>query len=641
MEKKSMLMEKIEQSICNNPDKIAIKIDAYTLTYEFLNIHANRMARTVLGKFCPNDSENRSPSPTVALLFGHDEQMVIAMLGVLKAGGIYIPFDPLFPIERLKYMIKDSAVKAIITDNDHLQMADLLNDDWDQQIPIINIDTIDHTLSGENLEVQKRPRINPDQIAYILYTSGSTGRPKGVAQTHENIYYYVHNWIDRFSVSDSDRMTLFSSYGHDGSIPDIYSVLIQGATLFPYDIKNRQTHEQPVEWITKEGISIWHSVPTLYRYFVNTLTEPDIFHHLRLIILGGEAVIKHDLLNFKKYFPHATFGNIYGQTEATVNSIWLVSPEDDCDDVIIGDPIAETEILIIDEEGDEADEMETGEIVVVCPFISPGYINRAEMTEKVISFDDELGSLYWTGDLGRLLPDGNIEILGRKDFQVKIRGYRIEPGEVETALLTHPEITEVVVMAKEAVGGNGVFNDCAEHYLCVYFVSPVQFKASELREHLVGKLPHYMIPSQYVKLDAMPLTPNGKVDRKTLDANGTRLGTGEDYVAPNSDLEHQLVQIWKDLLKLETISINDSFFDLGASSMDVIRLNNLIKDALHIESDAVSIYRHLTIKSFAEFLTHRDKSNRNFHKEIESMDDEINRSKNRLRQKNRRIGSWE
>lgn len=630
-----MIMGKFEDFVKKNPHKIAVKTEEYSLTYDFLNQCANRVGRLIMEKH-----QAKSPPQTIALLLGHDEKMIIAMIAVSKAGDIYIPFDPIYPEERLSYMLADSAVKVIITGKDHFNLALKLKDKANQPITIINIDDLSEEIPTENLHVQ----IQPDQIAYILYTSGSTGRPKGVVQTHKNIFYYTRNWTKRFSVSGSDRMTLFSSFCHDGSVPDIYSVLLNGATLFPYDIRNRANIHKPGEWLIKENITIWHSVPTLYRYFVNTLKEENEFHDLRLIILGGEQVREHDLIMFKKHFPYSRFGNIYGQTESTVNSIWLFSQEDHFEEVIIGEPIGDTQILIIDQEGNEVDELETGEIVIASPYLATGYLNRVEATQKAFSSDPELGLLYWTGDLAQLLPDGNIEISGRKDFQVKILGFRIEPGEIETVLLQHPDISEAVVLVKRA--GEGMIPDKnsrqadMDYYLCAYFLSKNIIETSQLREYLSGRLPYYMIPSHFIKLDKMPLTANGKIDRKSLDSAGTKLSASVVYVPPKTDMESTVADIWKEVLGLDKIGINDNFFDLGANSMDVILLNNKLKETLNIDISVVSIYRYSTIKSFIDYLS-KEESIPGFEEEIDLMDEELEKSKHRLRQKSKRIRYYE
>jgi len=649
-----MIIERFEDFVKKTPNKIAIKTEECSLTYNCLNQYANRLSWLILEKHPEPiikkttahekkreifNRQNRAKSPpqTVALLLGHDEKMIIGMMAVLKLGDVYIPFDPIYPEERLKYMLVDSAVKVIITNKDHLKLALRLRDKTSQLVSIISIDDLSEKIPVENLNIQNRP----DQIAYILYTSGSTGRPIGVVQTRKNIFYYSGNWTKRFSVTDSDRMTLFSTFCHDGSVPDIYSVLLNGATMYPYDIKNRVNIDKPGEWLIKEKITIWHSVPTLYRYFVTTLSGDEKFHDLRLIILGGEQVREYDLIMFKKYFPYSRFGNIYGQTESTVNSIWLSSQEDHFEEVIIGEPIDDTQILIIDEEGNEVDELETGEIVIASPSLAAGYLNCIEATKKAFVSDPELGQLYWTGDLGQLLPDGNIEIIGRKDFQVKILGYRIEPGEIETVLLQHPDISEAVVLAKKA--GEGIIpikkkiKGDLDQYLCVYFVSKNHFNTAELREYLSGRLPYYMVPSHFIKMDTMPLTANGKIDRKSLDSFGTRLATRVEYVAPKTDMEHTLTDIWKEVLKLDKVGVKDNFFDLGANSIDVILLNNKLKETLKIDIPVISIYRYFTINSFIDYLM-KEESSGIFEAETDSMDEEIEKSKRRLREKSKRIG---
>jgi amino acid adenylation domain-containing protein len=530
-------------------------------------------------------------------------------------------------------MLRDSNAGLIITDDENINLALKLRTNVQESAAIINLDEIDrHTPRGD-VDIKREPL----QIAYILYTSGSTGNPKGVVQSRENILYYIDNWVKRFSVSDSDRMAQFASFSHDGAVPDIYSSLLSGATLYPFDVKRKANIEKPSEWLTREKITIWHSVPTWYRYFVNTLTGDEVFFHLRLVILGGEPVREHDIIMFNKYFPYSRFGNIYGQTESTVSSIWLLSPGEDFQKVLMGEPVNGTEILVVDGDGDEVEEHEVGEIVLAGYFLSPGYLNNGEATHRVFSQDEELGRLYWSGDQGRWLPDGNIEIMGRKDHQVKVRGFRVEPGEIETLLLRHPDINEAIVITKEGATGGTYGSISGDRYLWAYFASKKDFKVSHLREYLAGKLPDYMIPAYFVKLETVPMTPNGKVDRKSLDAHGTKLGTGTGYIPPGNQTEKILTETWKRVLKIEKIGIDDNFFHLGGNSMDVISLNDELKKSFRKNIPVTAIFNYLTIRSFARFLDQQASQAAVIEKKMDRRE-EIKRSRTRMMEKMKRIG---
>jgi len=635
-----MLIKMFQEQVKKRADKIAVKAGEYALTYGFLHRYSSQLAHIIRET---GSTTTTHKEKAAALLLGHDESMIAGILGVLKSGMVYIPFDPTYPEKRLTYMLKDANASLIITNNENIDLAQKLSNNVPEPVTIINLDKLEEHTPGadredgedaEDMDIKREPR----QMAYILYTSGSTGNPKGVVQTRENILYFIDNWVRRFSVSDSDRMAQFASFSHDGAVPDIYSSLLNGATLYPFDVKRKANIEAPSEWLTREKITIWHSVPTWYRYFVNTLTGNEVFFDLRLVILGGEPVREHDIIMYKKYFPYSRFGNIYGQTESTVSSIWLLTPADNFQKVLIGEPVDQTQILVVDRDGDEVEEHEVGEIVLASSFLSPGYLNNVEVTHQVYSRDEELGRLYWSGDQGRWLPGGDIEMMGRKDHQVKVRGFRIEPGEIETLLLQHPDIREAIVMAKEGTAGSAYSSISGDRYLWAYIVTGKDLQVSRLREYLAGKLPDYMIPAYFVKLEAMPLTPNGKVDRKSLDARGTKLGTGTGYIPPGNQTEKILTETWKMVLKLEKIGIDDNFFDLGGNSMDVISLNDELKKTFQKNIPVTAIFNYLTIRTFARYLDQQAAPAAVIDKKMDRRE-EIRRSRTRMMEKMKRIGA--
>lgn len=628
-----MLIKIFEEQAGKEPGKIAVKSGEYTLTYGYLSHASSNLAQHIINRYRTVEYDGKFLKSTVALLLGHDESMILAMIGALKANRIYIPFDPVYPQDRLLYMLKDSNTGMIITNSENIELAVKLANRLEIHITVININEPTEHSPVENLDLIE----DEEQIAYILYTSGSTGWPKGVIQTRPNIVYFIRNWCRRFSITSSDRMALFASYCHDGAIPDIFSSLLSGATLYPFDIKRNLDITNPTDWLNKEKITIWHSVPTWYRYFVNVLTGCETFSNLRFIILGGEPVREHDLAMFKKYFPQARFGNIYGQTESTVTSIWIFSPREKFEKISIGESIDATELFLVDDKGEEVEELEVGEIVAASRHLSPGYLNNPDATHRAYSQDGKLGRLYWTGDQGRLMPEGNSEILGRKDHQVKVRGFRIEPGEIESTLLRHPDIREAVVLAREAQAGNTYGSVSGDHLLWAYLVTDREFIISELREYTAGKLPDYMIPTYFVKLETMPVTPTGKIDRKVLAGMGTRLGIGEAYTPPQTEIETILTETWQEILNLERIGIHDNFFDLGGNSMDAIYFNKKLKEKLNLDIPVTTIYRYLTIKAFAGYLTQQEANTEAFEKRIDRSE-QLQIRKQRLKNKFRRIG---
>ncbi len=582
-----MLVKKFEEQAAAQPHKIAVHSVTGTLTYAELNSSADRAAHLIREK-----TLNRESQCTVGLLFSHDPRMIIAILAVLKTGNIYVPLSADFPHSRLSYMAADAEAALLLTDS--------VNEDTtaevaaENNIAYINIDTIAKTA----VPAENPPReALTGKLAYILYTSGSTGRPKGVRQTHENALYYVNNWIRLFSITAADQMTMFSSFCHDGSVQDIFSALHSGASLHVVDVRESRFALDIAKFVIDEKITLWHSVPSLYNFFVNTLTGAEDFPYLRFISLGGEALRKYDIQAFQQYFPFSRLVNVYGQTESSVSSTWMINPDDAVDKMIIGKPLDKTEIILIDEAGKKVDPLEKGEIIIACPHLSPGYWKDEETTKKTFRRHPELGILYRTGDLGRLLLDGSIEFIGRKDNQVKIRGFRVELGEIENRLLKHAGIEEAVVTAVEdsmSSGGRDVF-------LCAYIVCRQKVDPLELKAYLAGFLPAYMIPVTFTEMERFPLTGSGKVDRRALPA--PEIPTGSEYAAPRSPLEEKLAAIWAQVLggKAAAVGIDDDFFIRG-HSLNAVSLTSRIHRLLNVKVPLQELFRRPTIRRLAAYI---------------------------------------
>ncbi len=594
MEYPTMLAKKFEDQVKKTPDKIAVKTETGKYTYRELNRYANRIARQILKVSAAAASE------TVGLLFEHGVHMIAAILGALKAGKVYVPMSVDYPANRLSYMLSDSESSLLITDKSYASFARDLTGPIN--IPVLDLHPAPPGETGGDDE-NPGQEIPGESIAYILYTSGSTGRPKGVVQTHQNADYYNMNWVRVFSITASDRMTLFSSFCHDGSVQDMYSALHSGATLYPLNMKHRESTIDLSGFLNREAITIWHSVPSLFTYFANTLEGNENFPALRFILLGGEPVRQHEVELFKKYFPHSTLANVYGQTESSVNSIGLITGDQRYKKPIIGTPLEETGIFVVDDEGSPVDTLEAGEIVVACKHLSPGYWKNPEAVEKVFGEDETLGRLYWTGDLGCLLADGNIEFLGRKDLQVKIRGFRVEPGEIETQLLKHNKIKEAVVTILE--------DEKNDKYLSAYIVTAdtgEKIAVAELRNFLAEELPDYMVPTFFVFLDQMPLTPNGKIDRKAL-PKSVEQEKDENYTAPRDEVEEKLAALWAEVLGIEPekIGIDTDFFQLGGHSLKAVILASKIQREFNVGILLGDILKAPFIRAMAQIARESDK----------------------------------
>lgn len=588
-----MLIEKFKEIVASHPRKIAVKSKDTAFTYKELDRYANRIARALKHRVAPCASQDL----VVGLLFQHGCHMIAALLGALKAGCIYVPLDNSYPESRLEYMLEHSGAVHILTNSANLPLAERLTGG---NTGVLDVEQLEGDITHDtedNAPLEQR-NSNGGKTAYILYTSGSTGKPKGVYQTHENVWYFIRHWIRRFAITHRDNITLLTAFSHDGAVPDIYASLLSGASLFPFNIKNIQHQGELAGYLTREKITIWHSVPTLFRYFAGSLEENGNgdaidFSHLRFIQLGGEALRSRDALLLKRYFPNSIMANVYGQTESTVNSIAMISPDDTMKTIVIGDPLEDTEIFLVDEDGQLVEDFGTGEIVVACDHTAPGYWQDPETTAQRFTRDPEAGRLYWTGDLGGLLDDGRIEIIGRKDHQVKIRGFRVETGEIESVLLQHPDTREAVVTAGE--------DDTGDTHLCAYITGTGE--DTGLRAYLMDRLPDYMVPSYFVHLEAMPLTPNGKIDRKALPSPRT-LDKQAEYAPPQTPVEEQLVKIWAEVLNLppDTIGIHHNFFELGGHSLKAVTLSLKIHRQLNVRMELPELFASATIRQMAQFI---------------------------------------
>jgi amino acid adenylation domain-containing protein len=542
-----------------HPSCVAVRTARSEWTYEELNRRANRIARVIHG----------TPGPeAVALFFEHDAPLIAGVLGALKAGKSYVPLDPSYPRERIGDMLRDSQARLILANHATTPLARILAG---SDFPIVDIDSIAPEVSGENLRLPLRP----ESLAYILYTSGSTGRPKGVAQSHRNVLAFIKSYTSELQIDASDRLTLVSSCSFDASVVDIFGALLNGARLDSIDVPSGGTTAL-IGALAKGGVTIFHSTPTLYRNLVGAAGS-QVFPTIRLVVLGGEEVHKSDVDSFKKHFPEALFVNLAGQTESSINLLYFVDKHTPLSraSVPMGYPVADTEILLLDGEGGPTELL--GEIGIRSAHLALGYFRQEELTRRAFLPDPEGGMrrIYRTGDLGRRLPDGSLEFVGRRDDQVKVRGFRIEPSEVEDALIRNGAIRSAAVMARGNPPGE---RDLVAYIVCRPGPAPT---VTELRSDLRTRLPAYLIPSSFVVLDALPLTPSGKVDRRALTSVAALpVDSSENYVAPRTRMEILVARVWQEALGHERIGLHDNFFDLGGHSllsMEVItRMENVI-----------------------------------------------------------------
>ena len=571
------IIARFEEQVKKYPNNIAINQDDKSISYFELNALSNGLAEKII-------ITTKIRKSNIALLLDHGTAAIVGMLGVLKSGNVYIPLDPDYPFDRLKYMLKDANCELIIVTSKTVDLAKTLIKDL-EAVLIVNIsDGI--TPRQTNLNVQ----INPENKAYILYTSGSTGEPKGVIQIHKNILHFIRIYTNNLHISISDRISLLPTYSFDSSVMDIYGALLNGASLYPYNLKQKGI-ETLAGWIQANKISIFHTVPTIYRYFIATLSD-DVFKYIRLVVLGGEAVYKNDFENFKKYFvENSIFINGYGPTESTITLQKFLDHKSvlTTTNIPIGFPVKETDVYLLNENDEMVGIYQIGEMVYKSNYLSLGYLNKDSQTKSVFTIDPitDNGNVYRSGDLGRMLPTGEIEFIGRKDGQIKLHGQRIETSEIEQNLLQIEGIDESVVLMK--VLGK-------QDNLVAYIRSKNKLNINIIKNKLSLRLPRYMVPNIYIFVDEFLLTPTGKINRSSLPEPTEKEIQNNEYVAPESEIEKKLVDIWKYLLNKKKIGIKDNFFEVGGNSLKAIQLISRIKKEFDINISLIMLFNNPTIE---------------------------------------------
>ncbi|APR84357.1 Malonyl CoA-acyl carrier protein transacylase [Minicystis rosea] len=579
-----------ERQVDATPDAPAASFEGRTSTYRELDARANQVAHHLkkLGV---------GPEVLVGLCVERSLDMLIGMLGILKAGGAYLPLDPEYPQDRLAFMIEDAKVPVVITQS---RVAHVLPDHGAKRV------LLDEDAPSIAAEPTSRPApsITPESLAYVIYTSGSTGKPKGAMVTHDNVAHLFEATDAWYRFGPSDVWTMFHSYAFDFSIWEIWGALLYGGRVVIVPFWVSRNPEAFYALLNAEGVTVLNQTPSAFRQLVRVdesmSPETRAALRLRYVIFGGEALDLGDLRPWWDRHGDATpaLVNMYGITETTVHVTYRPVRRADLErpwSSVIGRALPDLQIYILDAHRTPVPIGVTGEMYVGGAGVSRGYLDRPELTaERFLPNPFGEGRLYKTGDLGRLLASGDIEYLGRIDHQVKIRGFRIELGEIEAVLDTHPAVRESVVLAREDEPG--------EKRLVAYLVlrAGAAPTIADLRAFVKHKLPDVMVPAAFVLLDALPLTDNGKVDRRALPApeEGERAATGTEYVAPEGRVEDALAAIWAAVLRLEKVSVRDNFFELGGDSILSIQIVTRAAEA-GITITPRQIFLHQTIAELA------------------------------------------
>ena len=577
-----------EEQVEENPDAIAVIFAEQKLTYQQLNERANQLAHYL-------QTKGVKPEVLVGICIERSLEMVVGILGILKTGGAYVPLDPSYPSERLLHMLSDSAVSILLCQQ---SLVDSLPKNQAQVLCLDSDWQIIANHSSENPNTQ----VTSENLAYVIYTSGSTGKPKGVMNIHRSICNNLQRTIDTYPLTADDRILQATAFSFDVSVWEILWSLTSGSTLV---VAKPEGHKDTVylsNLIAKQQVTQISCVPSLLRVLLQEANLENC-RGLKRVFSGGET-LSYELSQSFFETLKCELHNMYGPTETAVDATCCQCTPHSNEGVIpIGRPIANTQAYILDYHLQPVPIGIAGELHIGGVGLARGYLNRPELTaQKFISNPFGEGKLYKTGDLARYLPDGNIEFLGRIDNQVKIRGFRIELGDIESVLDTHPQIEQAVVIMREATTNN--------QRLVAYVVrKDSSLRPSELRRFLQQKLPSYMIPSVFMMLSDLPLNPNGKIDRKNLPKLDELSIVETPYLAPGNKSEIILVNIWKKLLQITKIGINDNFFDLGGHSLQAMNLMALIHQELQTEIPLSIIYEKPTIAELSEYIIYTQQMN--------------------------------
>lgn len=556
-----------EEQAVQRPDKVALLFEEKEYTYSSLNALANRFSHYLQSKFGIREHD------LIGILLDRSDCLILSVLGILKSGAVYVPIDPLYPESRINYMKQDGGLKVMIDD-------ELMSRFFEAQ----------HDYSDEN----KPHAISSDAPAYVLYTSGSTGQPKGVVVSHKNVVRLVK--ADNYAKLKGDEVILSTgAISFDATTFEYWGALLNGGTL----VVCRQEQLLDPGLLTKEIEKRQVNTMWFTAGWLNQLvdTHISVFATLRLVLTGGDVISPLHIQKLKQAYSGLRIINGYGPTENTTFSACYIV-ERLMPSIPIGKPVSNSSVYIFDEHRQLVPVGIIGELFLGGDGVAIGYLNNPGITlDKFVENPyKKTERLYKSGDMGRWLPDGNIEFFGRKDGQVKLRGYRVELGEIKSALQDMPAVTEALVLyahVKEK-----------DKQLIAYLVAEKELSASEIKEFLSTRLPLYMHPDYYIRLPELPLTANGKIDDKALpEPAENSMPAGTEHVKPINKIEEEILQIILALLSKDSLSVQDNFFDMGINSIKMIRLNKQLNQHFGRTDQVVTLFKFPTIRKMAEYIT--------------------------------------
>jgi amino acid adenylation domain-containing protein/non-ribosomal peptide synthase protein (TIGR01720 family) len=587
--KDKTIQKLFEEQVGRTPDKVAVVYEDLNLTYKELNERANRLANYLI------QNHKVTPDTLVALCLDRSEHMLIAILGVLKSGGAYVPIDPGYPLDRIEYVFADTKTCVTITNKIYQDRLESISSAISSKIICIDDDGFQKELAFINTSNPSTVTTS-NNLAYVIYTSGTTGRPKGVMMGHQGVVNRIV-WMNKeYPLHDNDVILNKTDYTFDVSVWELIWANLYGSTTVLAGDKLHKDIFYLAAIIKKRLISIIHFVPSALSAFIEGISETTntfgSVHFLQKIFCSGEELKLKQVENLHKLLPATMVHNLYGPTEAAIDVLYYDCSFKDLERIYIGKPISNIKVHILSKELQPVPPNAIGELYIGGIGLARGYLNRPDLTaERFIAnpfqtiqecLENTNGRLYRTGDLVRYTTDGNIEFIGRNDFQVKIRGFRIELGEIEAALASYPEIKQSVVLARE-------------NKLVGYYVAETKLNNEQIYTYLEKILPEYMIPSNLMYLETMPLAINGKLNREALPA--PEFINLDTYVGPRNDLENSVRRIWAKVLNLDEakVGISDDFFRLGGDSIVSIQLVSRLRQTLGLNVSVKDIFSYKTI----------------------------------------------
>ncbi|MEA2174981.1 MAG: hypothetical protein QOD00_2573 [Blastocatellia bacterium] len=581
----ALVHQLFERQAAARHDSIAVIFEDSSHSFSVINRRANQLAHQLI-------SLGLQPEMRVGVFLNRSPDVLVSLLAILKAGGCYLPLDPLYPAARLSFMLDDAGASMLITDESLRERLP------ESHARIISLDAAREQLASRPVE-DPETLVRAGQLAYIIYTSGSTGRPKGVQVEHVQLLHTMQATQQAVKLTEADCVPSIASFAFDISLLELLAAPLAGGRCLL--VSTRESLDAAIAESVLKKATVLHAVPGLMRRFAGFAREQGRGEHrqLRQLLVGGEAVAPELIALMQEVFPQAEVRVLYGPTEAAIICASYEARRGEAlTGQMIGRPLENVSLRLLDQRGKLVPVGVDGEICISGAGVARGYLHLEELTaERFVAdpYDTQDGArLYRSGDKGRYLSDGNMEFRGRLDEQVKVRGYRIELGEIEIALCEHEGIKEAVVSARDDAG--------EERRLVAYLILAQKEPAnvSALRNFLKEKLPEYMIPSAYVFLREFPLTAHGKVDRRALPApDAERPELAATFVAPRTPIEERLVSIWTSLLGINRVGVNDNYFELGGDSLLATQLASQVRKVFDVELPLADLFQHPTLNELA------------------------------------------